>query len=101
MGTQSYVLAGQEASMRESFGSACHGAGRLLSRTAAKKNIPVESLLNELAEKGILIQTGSMKGVTEEAPQAYKNVEQVVDVVCRANITKRIARLKPIAVIKG
>jgi len=101
MGTKSYVLAGQEASMRESFGSACHGAGRLLSRTAAKKNIPLESLLNELADHGILIQTGSMKGVTEEAPQAYKNVEQVVDVVCRANIAKRIARLKPLAVIKG
>ncbi|MCX7737013.1 MAG: RtcB family protein [Candidatus Kapabacteria bacterium] len=101
MGTKSYVLAGQEASMIESFGSACHGAGRLLSRTAAKKNIPVDSLLNELANKGILIQTGSLKGVTEEAPQAYKNVEQVVDVVCSANIAKRIARLKPIAVIKG
>lgn len=101
MGTNSYVLAGQEASMRESFGSACHGAGRLLSRTAARKNIPGNSLLNELADKGILIQTGSMKGLTEEAPQAYKNVEQVVDVVCNANIAKKIARLKPMGVVKG
>lgn len=101
MGTKSYVLAGQIGSMTESFGSACHGAGRLLSRTAAKKNIQVDSLLNELANKGILIQTGSLKGVTEEAPQAYKNVEQVVDVVCNAGIAKKIASLKPVAVIKG
>lgn len=101
MGSVSYLLTGQHGSMTESFGSACHGAGRLLSRTAAKKNIPIDMLLNELANKGIIIQTGSLKGVTEEAPQAYKNVEQVVDVVCKANITKKIARLKPIAVIKG
>lgn len=101
MGTVSYVLAGQPESMKESFGSACHGAGRLLSRNAAKKNISVEKLMNDLANKGIMIQTGSLKGVTEEAPQAYKDVEQVVDVVSMANIAKRIARIKPLAVIKG
>ncbi|OGU38045.1 MAG: RNA-splicing ligase RtcB [Ignavibacteria bacterium GWB2_35_12] len=101
MGTSSYVLAGLKGSMVHSFGSTCHGAGRLMSRTAARKQIRGDELKNELNEKGINIQTGSLKGLAEEAPAAYKNVESVVDVVEKAGIAKKIVKLKPIAVIKG
>ncbi len=101
MGTSSYVLAGLKGSMEHSFGSTCHGAGRLMSRTAARKQIKGDELKEELNEKGINIQTGSLKGLAEEAPAAYKNVESVVDVVEKAGIAKKIVKLKPVAVIKG
>ncbi len=101
MGTSSYVLAGLKGSMEHSFGSTCHGAGRLMSRTAARKQIKGDELKEELNEKGINIQTGSLKGLAEEAPAAYKNVESVVDVVEQAGIAKKIVKLKPVAVIKG
>ena len=101
MGTASYVLAGMKGSMELSFGSSCHGSGRVMSRTAARKQIDGEELKDELNRLGINIQTGSYKGLAEEAPQAYKDVESVVDVVEEAGIAKKIARLKPVAVIKG
>jgi len=101
MGTSSYVLAGMPGSMEYSFGSSCHGSGRLLSRTAARKRIRGEELQKELLDRGIEVQTGSMKGLAEEAPEAYKDVESVVNVVELAGIAKKIARLKPLAVIKG
>jgi tRNA-splicing ligase RtcB len=101
MGTSSYVLAGLKGSMEQSFGSTCHGSGRLMSRTAARKQIRGDELKFELNEKGINIQTGSLKGLAEEAPAAYKNVESVVSVVEEAGIAKKIVKLKPIAVIKG
>ena len=101
MGTSSYVLAGAENSMKYSFGSACHGAGRMLSRTAAKKSINSSQLLKQLNDDGILISTASIRGLAEEAPDAYKDIDMVVDVVESTGIARKVARLKPLAVIKG
>ncbi|GIV34143.1 MAG: RNA-splicing ligase RtcB [Chitinophagales bacterium] len=101
MGTASYVLAGTAASMQLSFGSTCHGAGRRLSRTTARKTVHPGELIQQLKEKGIHLQAGSKKGVAEEAPAAYKDVDLVVETVHRAGIAQKVARLIPVAVIKG
>jgi tRNA-splicing ligase RtcB len=101
MGTGSYLLVGQEKAMEESFGSTCHGAGRRMSRTQAKREIRGSELKQELNKRGIVVNTGSLSGLAEEAPEAYKDVEEVVEVVHRAGIAKKVARFKPIAVIKG
>ncbi len=101
MGTESYVLIGTQGSMQQTFGSTCHGAGRLMSRTKAKKSVRGEELREQLHARGIVVQAGSMAGLAEEAPQAYKDVSRVVDVVTRAGIGAKVARLEPIAVIKG
>ncbi len=101
MGTASYVLAGNEESLKKSFGSTCHGAGRAMSRTAAKKKIGGRELLDDLTKSGIHVRAGSMLGLAEEAPFAYKDVELVVDCVHEAGIATKVARLKPCAVIKG
>jgi tRNA-splicing ligase RtcB len=101
MGTASYVLAGTVGSMAQTFGSTCHGAGRMLSRTAAKKRVQGAEVRRQLNERGIRVRAGSMAGLAEEAPFAYKQVEQVVEVVERAGIAHIVARLEPLAVIKG
>jgi len=101
MGTASFVLAGANRSMELSFGSSCHGAGRQMSRSEAKRRVDATSIINELEHRGIHIQAGSLKGVAEEAPQAYKDVESVVDVVHQAGIAKKVAKLRPLMVIKG
>ena len=101
MGTASYLLCGGEASMRESFGSSCHGAGRTMSRMRAKKEIDGNELRARLERMGIIAEAGSTKGLVEEAPEAYKDVDAVVDVVARAGIASKVARLKPVAVVKG
>ncbi len=101
MGTHSYVLAGTENSYDRTFGSCCHGAGRRLSRTAAKKQVNAPVLKEKLREEGVFIEAGSYKGIAEEAPVAYKDVEMVVDVVAASGIAKKVARLRPVAVIKG
>ncbi|HEV8524585.1 MAG TPA: RtcB family protein [Terriglobales bacterium] len=101
MGTASYVLIGTPGSMEQTFGSTCHGAGRVMSRAKAKKTVRGERLKQELQARGIVIRAGSMSGLAEEAPQAYKDVSQVVEVVARAGIGKKVARLEPMAVIKG
>ncbi|MCO6487316.1 MAG: RtcB family protein [Phaeodactylibacter sp.] len=101
MGTSSYVLAGTEESMASSFGSTCHGAGRRLSRRGAKKQVDAPKLIRELKEQGIHVQAGSHRGVAEEAPIAYKDVDLVVETVHQAGIAKRVARLKPLGVVKG
>ncbi len=101
MGTASYVLVGTAGSMEQTFGSSCHGAGRLMSRSKAKREVRGEKLRDELAARGIVIRAGSMPGLAEEAPQAYKDVSRVVEVVHRAGIGKKVARLEPLAVIKG
>ena len=101
MGTASYVLIGTKGAMEETFGSACHGAGRVLSRAKAKKMFRGAALRDQLNSRGILICSGSMSGLAEEAPSAYKDVSQVVDVVHKLGIGRKIARLEPIAVIKG
>ncbi|MDW8280027.1 MAG: RtcB family protein, partial [bacterium] len=101
MGTASYVLVGQEKSFDISFGSTCHGAGRRMSRTQAKKQIRGLALKRELEQKGIAIQAGSILGLAEEAPEAYKDINSVIDVIHNLNIAKKIVKLKPIGVIKG
>jgi tRNA-splicing ligase RtcB len=101
MGTCSYVLVGTERAMAETFGSTCHGAGRAMSRHAAKKNITAEQLIHQLAEKGIHVRGASKSGLTEEKPDAYKDVSAVVEVVHNAGISLRVAKMVPIGVIKG
>lgn len=101
MGTASWVLVGTEDSMARSFGSSCHGAGRVMSRSKAKREVRGDALKKELEERGIKIRAGSMSGLAEEAPSAYKDVDMVVETVSEAGIAKKVARLKPVAVIKG
>ncbi len=101
MGTASYVLMGTKEAMQETFGSTCHGAGRVMSRAKAKKMVRGTELRDQLRSRGILICAGSMGGLAEEAPVAYKDVSRVVEVVHRLGIGKKIARLEPLAVIKG
>ncbi|HUH97537.1 MAG TPA: RtcB family protein [Anaerolineales bacterium] len=101
MGTASWVLVGTEDSMARSFGSSCHGAGRVMSRSKAKHEVRGETLRKELEDSGIQIRAGSMSGLAEEAPSAYKDVDLVVETVSQAGIARKVARLKPLAVIKG
>jgi tRNA-splicing ligase RtcB len=101
MGTASYVLAGTKESMDVAFGSSCHGAGRRMSRSQAKKTVRGSQLREELEQQGIIIRSDSDPGLAEEAPTAYKDVENVVDVVAGAHLARKVARLKPLAVIKG
>jgi tRNA-splicing ligase RtcB len=101
MGTASYFLMGQEGAMRETFGSACHGAGRVLSRSAAKKGVTAKEIQKELESRGIIVESLTREGLTEEKPEAYKDIEAVVDVVHNAGLAARVARLRPIGVIKG
>jgi tRNA-splicing ligase RtcB len=101
MGTASWVLVGTKDSMMRSFGSSCHGAGRLMSRSRSRHEIRGEALRKELEKRGIQIRAGSLSGLAEEAPSAYKDVDMVVETVSRTGIARKIARLKPVAVIKG
>jgi tRNA-splicing ligase RtcB len=101
MGTASWVLVGTEGSMKQTFGSTCHGAGRMMSRSKARKTIRGSDLREHLEDVGIHIRAGSMPGLAEEAPAAYKDVDMVVDVVHNAGIAKKVARIVPVAVIKG
>jgi tRNA-splicing ligase RtcB len=101
MGTASYVLVGTDRARALTFGSTCHGAGRVLSRKAAKKRVWGEDLIREMRQKGIAVQAGSLPGLAEEAPQAYKDVERVVEVVAGAGLARKVARLEPLGVIKG
>lgn len=101
MGTASYVLAGTAQGMDISFGSSCHGAGRSMSRVQAKREIRGSNLRAELEEQGIIVRCDSHAGLAEEAPQAYKDIESVVDVVDKAGIARKVAQLIPVAVIKG
>ena len=101
MGTASYVLVGTEKAMTTSFGSCCHGAGRKMSRHAAKRSVHGKTLYEELLRQGIHVQAGSMVGLAEEAPLAYKDIDNVVNVVHDAGIARKVARLRPCAVIKG
>jgi len=101
MGTASYVLVGTELAMQETFGSTCHGAGRVLSRKAAKKQSKGRSIQQELADKGILVRWTGRSTLAEEMPDAYKDISQVVSVVHNAGISRKVARLRPMAVVKG
>lgn len=101
MGTASYVLVGTADALERSFGTSCHGAGRTMSRSAAKKQIVGSELRLRLEGRGIQVRAGSMSGLAEEAPEAYKDIDAVVDVVDGAGLARRVARLRPLAVMKG
>ena len=101
MGRTSYVLVGTEQAMKETFGSTCHGAGRLQSRSAAKRHLSGRQVLESLESRGITVRAGSLAGLAEEASEAYKDVSSVVGVAHNAGISKIVARTRPIGVIKG
>jgi tRNA-splicing ligase RtcB len=101
MGTGSFVLAGQEKAMEATFGSACHGAGRVMSRSKAIKSSKGRSISRELAEMGVLVMAGSKGTLGEEMPEAYKNLQDVVQVMHDSGVARRVAKLKSIACIKG
>ena len=101
MGTASYILAGTQESEQQAYSSACHGAGRAMSRHQAKRQWHGRALIDELADRGILIRSPSLRGVAEEAPGAYKDVSAVVDAADKAKLARKVARLEPLACIKG
>ena len=101
MGRASWVLAGQAGSMQQTFGTACHGAGRVMSRTKAVKHAQGRRIDKELLNRGVVARARSWKGLAEEQPDAYKDVDLVVDVVHNANLARKVARMRPIGVIKG
>jgi tRNA-splicing ligase RtcB len=101
MGTASFVCVGTEAALAETFGSTCHGAGRVMSRAKAKKSARGRDIERELAEKGIVVMATGRATLAEEMPAAYKNVADVVDVMQRAGIARRVARMRPLGVVKG
>ena len=101
MGSASYVLAGSPGAMALSFGSTCHGAGRRMSRTQAKASVRGKSIVREMADRGVLVACASQRTLAEEIPEAYKDVSGVVQVVHDAGIARKVARLKPVAVVKG
>lgn len=101
MGTASYVLEGTEKAMETSFGSTCHGSGRVMSRNAAISKYGDKDVQKELLKQGVIAKAGSVKGLAEEHPQAYKNVDDVIDTVSDAGISKKVTRMIPLSVIKG
>jgi tRNA-splicing ligase RtcB len=101
MGRYSFVLVGTETAMRETFGSTCHGAGRVMSRTAAVKAARGRRIVEELRERGVVARAAGYQSLAEEMPDAYKDVRDVVDVVHRFGISSRVARLRPLGVVKG
>lgn len=101
MGTASYILEGTDESMSKAFGSSCHGAGRSMSRSKAKKMWRGQEVVNSLASRGILIRSRSFRGVAEEAPDAYKDVNAVVEAAHQAKLSRKVAKLRPMVCIKG
>jgi tRNA-splicing ligase RtcB len=101
MGTSSYVLVGLPGAMEHSFGTTCHGAGRRMSRTGARKEISGAKLRKQLEARGVVVRSASNRGLAEEAPFAYKDVDRVVEVVERGGLAGRVARLYPVGVVKG
>jgi len=101
MGTSSYILRGTTEGMERAFGSACHGAGRSMSRNAARKRWKGRAVIDDLADKGIVVRSRSRRGIAEEAPGAYKDVSAVVDAADRAGLARKVARLEPLICVKG
>jgi tRNA-splicing ligase RtcB len=101
MGRYSYISVGKEKALQETFGSSCHGAGRIKSRHQAMLLSKGKNLLEELNKSGVIIQARGMKTIAEEMPHAYKNVSEVVDVMHFEGISTKVAKLKPVGVIKG
>ena len=101
MGRYSYVLVGTEQAMRQTFGSTCHGAGRILSRAASKRACQGMDVFAELRQRGVTVRAQGRATLAEEMPHAYKDVADVVDVVHDAGISCKVARLRPLIVVKG
>jgi tRNA-splicing ligase RtcB len=101
MGRASYVLVGTDRAMKETFGSTCHGAGRIRSRTSAAKEFSGSRVVRELASQGIYARGASQRVLAEEAPLAYKDVTMVVDVMASVGVSRKVARMKPVGVMKG
>lgn len=101
MGTASYILVGTKEGEEKAFGSACHGAGRTMSRNQALKSFRADEIVEKLRKRGIIVMAKSKKGLAEEAPEAYKDVSLVIDATCKANLTKKVAKLLPMGCIKG
>lgn len=101
MGTASYILAGTKEGEEKAFGSACHGAGRIMSRNQAIKSFRADDLVEQLRKRGIIVLGKSKKGLAEEAPGAYKDVTLVIEATCKAGLTKKVAKLMPLGCIKG
>ncbi|MCX8163241.1 MAG: RtcB family protein [Candidatus Micrarchaeota archaeon] len=101
MGSASYLLVGQNGAMEKTFGSTCHGAGRNLSRAAAKKSLPQREVIKNLENQNIVLLATEMGLISEEAPQAYKDIDKVIESVQKAGLSKAVVRLKPIIVLKG
>ena len=101
MGRYSYIMVGTDLAMQETWGSVCHGAGRTMSRAEAVRQMTVSQLLAELEQRGVIVRSASKKGLVEEAPEAYKDVREVVDVVHNSGLARKVARMRPLGVIKG
>jgi tRNA-splicing ligase RtcB len=101
MGTSSYILAGTDEGMKHAFGSACHGAGRAMSRTQAKRRWHGRDVIQQLEGQGILVRGHSFSGIAEEAPESYQDVTEVVESAHYANLARKVARVRPIACVKG
>jgi tRNA-splicing ligase RtcB (3'-phosphate/5'-hydroxy nucleic acid ligase) len=101
MGSASYLLVGTQQAMEQTWGSTCHGAGRVLSRTAAIKKHPSAQVRRELEAQGIVVRASGRDTLAEEAPDAYKDVNRVVEVCHQAGLSSKVARLRPLAVVKG
>ena len=101
MGTASYVLVGNDAALALSYGSTCHGAGRAMSRGAAKRLKPGHEVRAELAARGVIVRCPRSSELAEEAPHAYKDVDRVVDVVHQAGLARKVARMVPLGIVKG
>ena len=101
MGTASYILAGTNDSEALALSSACHGAGRAMSRRQARKRYGGKQVVDELASRGIVIRSPSLRGVAEEAPLAYKDIDRVIDITDKAGLARKVARLEPVICIKG
>jgi tRNA-splicing ligase RtcB len=101
MGTASWALCGREGAMSESFGSVCHGAGRVLSRNAAKAGRTANQVRESLEARGILVRSETRDGIVEEVPEAYKDVDEVIETVHAAGLAIKVARFTPMVVIKG
>ncbi|MCF7907545.1 MAG: RtcB family protein [Candidatus Omnitrophica bacterium] len=101
MGTASYLLVGTKKAEEETFGSTCHGAGRLKSRTEAIRTVDFDQLMKELKQKGIEVRATGKKTIVEEAPSAYKNIDDVIEVVSQAGISRKVCKLRPLCVVKG
>jgi tRNA-splicing ligase RtcB len=101
MGTGSYVLVGTSRAMEETFGSSCHGAGRVKSRTQALKQSRGRDLFEEMKQRGVILMASGRRTVAEEMPEAYKNIHSVVETITLAGISRKVARLRPVGVVKG